>query len=266
MSELRSKLDQADLPPWERLKTIMAVLRSEQGCSWDREQTHESLLPYLIEESYEVVEAIKAGDPQALKDELGDLLCQIIFHAQLASEKGTFGADDIVNVISEKLVRRHPHVFGEKQDLNPSEVRDMWERRKVESGEKKQLLSGLPASMPALTMAFRIGEKAAGVGFDWNEANEVIAKLEEEIEEIKGAIATGDQKQLREEIGDLLFATASLARKLKVEPEEALKMALEKFRSRFARLENEVSQQGHKVHHLTLDQLEEIWQKIKTKN
>ncbi len=264
MSELRRKLDRPDLPPWERLKTIMAVLRAEGGCSWDRKQTHESLLPYLIEESYEVVEAIKAGDPHALKDELGDLLCQIVFHAQMADEEGSFNADDIANVISEKLVRRHPHVFGDKKDLNPSEVRDMWERRKVESGEKKQLLSGLPASMPALTMAYRIGEKAAGVGFDWNEASEVIAKLEEEIEEIRGAIATGDQKHLCEEIGDLLFATASLARKLEIEPEEALKVALEKFRTRFARLERKVAEQGQNVHHLTLDQLEAIWQEIKT--
>jgi MazG family protein len=264
MSELRSKLNQPDLPPWERLKTIMAVLRSVGGCSWDRQQTHESLLPYLIEESYEVVEAIKDGDPQALKEELGDLLCQIIFHAQLGDEKGRFNADDIANVISDKLVRRHPHVFGEKKDLNPSEVRDMWERRKVESGEKKQLLSGLPASMPALTMAFRIGEKAAGVGFDWNETHEVVAKLEEEIEEIKAAVAAGDQDQIREEIGDLLFATASLARKLNIEPETALKTALEKFRTRFTRVEAEVSKRGQKVHHLTLDQLEEIWQAIKT--
>jgi len=263
MVDLRSKLDRPDLSAWERLKLVMAILRSDEGCSWDRKQTHESLLPYLIEECYEVVEAIKGGKPQDLKDELGDLLCQIVFHAQLADERGDFDADDVANMISDKLIRRHPHVFGERQDLNPSEVRDMWERRKVESGEKKQLLSGLPGSMPALTMAFRIGEKAAGVGFDWERPANVLDKLEEEIAEIKEVVGDDNRERLAEEIGDLLFATASLARKCGIEPETALKSALEKFRARFTRLEAVVAESGQNLHDLSLDELETIWQRIK---
>ncbi|MFH1687732.1 MAG: nucleoside triphosphate pyrophosphohydrolase [bacterium] len=263
MTELKRHLQKEDLTPWERLKLVMAILRAPGGCSWDRQQTHESLLPYLIEESYEVVEAIQSGDADSLKDELGDLLCQIVFHAQLASERREFAADDVVTAITAKLIRRHPHIFDRQAELNPREVRDLWERRKVESGEKKELLAGLPASMPALTMAFRVGEKAGGVGFDWDKAEDVIAKIEEEIAEIRRAMAEGNHDHLREEIGDLLFAAASLSRKLAIEPESALKLALAKFRERFARMENVIADSGRKVHHLTLHELEAIWQSIK---
>lgn len=263
MTEMKTRLQQEGLSPWERLKLVMAILRAPGGCSWDRQQTHESLLPYLIEESYEVVEAIQSGDQDNLKEELGDLLCQVVFHAQLASERREFSADDVATVITDKLVRRHPHVFEEKADLEPQQVRDLWEQRKVESGEKTELLAGLPKSMPALTMAFRTGEKAGGVGFDWDEAEDVIAKIEEEIVEIRQAIVTGDHTQISEEIGDLLFAAASLSRKLKIEPESALKKALAKFRSRFARMEKVIAESGRKIHHLTLPELEAIWQEIK---
>ena len=263
MSDLRSKLSDKGLTPWERLKLVMAILRSEQGCSWDRKQTHQSLLPYLIEECYEVVEAVRAGGDDLLKDELGDLLCQIVFHAQLAAERKEFNADDVANHIAEKLIRRHPHVFGDRAELNPQEVRDLWERRKLESGEKEDLLGGLPASMPALTMAFRIGEKAGGVGFDWRQAEDVIAKLEEEIAELRSALADGDRADLDEEIGDLLFATASLARKIDIEPETALKKALDKFRVRFARMQEIISHNGKSMPDLSLEELEEIWQQVK---
>ena len=251
------------LPPFERLKAIMAVLRSPEGCAWDRKQTHRSLLPYLIEEAYEVIEAVEADDFDGLKEELGDLLCQIVFHAQLASEAGRFDADDSVNVISEKLIRRHPHVFGEKKDLNPEQVRDQWEKIKVDSGEKKSVLGGLPRSMPALMMAFRVGEKAGGVGFDWDEPSEVIDKLNEEIQEIRAALDTGEKEALAEEIGDLLFATASLARKLDIDPERALVQALEKFRERFDRLEQTVNSSGKHFDDYSLDELESIWQRVK---
>ncbi len=241
----------------------MAILRSEDGCAWDRKQTHKSLLPYLIEEAYEVVEAVEAGDSRALCEELGDLLCQIVFHAQLAQESGAFGADDAVESIAEKLIARHPHVFGRPEQLNPKQVRDQWERLKIESGEKKSVLSGLPESMPALNMAFRMGEKASGVGFDWHQADDVIDKLDEELHEIKSAMETGNNERLADEIGDLLFATASLARKLGIDPEQALKRALKKFKTRFEKLEKRVLASGKRFPDFSLNQLEEIWQDVK---
>lgn len=241
----------------------MEILRSPEGCSWDRKQTHQSLLPYLIEETYEVVEAIEAEDFEGLKEELGDLLCQIVFHAQVASEAGHFGADDSVTCISEKLIRRHPHVFGDRKDLKPDEVRDQWEQTKINSGEKKLVLGGLPRSMPALMMAFRIGEKAAGVGFDWEQPSQVLDKLTEEIGEIRAEIKSGDKEALSEEIGDLLFATASLARKLDIDPERSLVRALAKFRDRFALLEQKVKESDRQFGEYSLKELEAIWQRIK---
>lgn len=241
----------------------MAALRSEEGCAWDRKQTHESLLPYLIEEAYEVVEAVEKGNPEMLCEELGDLACQIAFHAQLARERGLFEINDALNSINDKLIHRHPHIFGEKKDLNPKQVRDQWEKIKVESGEKKSVLSGLPNSMPALLMAYRMGEKAGGVGFDWSNPDEVLGKIDEELGELRGEMKGGDPERLADEIGDLLFAVSSLARKLGVDPERALKGALAKFRERFTRLEDEVNKSGKKFGQMTLDQLESIWQSIK---
>ncbi|HOP07463.1 MAG TPA: nucleoside triphosphate pyrophosphohydrolase [candidate division Zixibacteria bacterium] len=264
MSDLKTRLEQENLSPWERLKLIMAILRSPEGCAWDCKQTHKSLIPYLIEESYEVVEAIETENWPGLKEELGDVLCQVVFHGQLASERGEFVTDDAVESINEKLIKRHPHVFGERHELNPQQVRDQWEKLKIESGEKKSVLNGLPRSMPALTMAFRIGEKAGGVGFDWNHPAEVIEKLEEEIGEIKQAIKNEDRQGIAEEIGDLLFATSSLARKLDIDPEQALRQALEKFRERFERLEKEVKKSGRSFTDYNLDELEAIWQRVKT--
>jgi len=263
MDDLRSRATDPNLPPWERLKLVMAILRSDAGCAWDRKQTHRSLLPYLIEEAYEVIEAVESDDSAALCEELGDLLCQIVFHAQLAGERNEFNADDAVEAIVQKLISRHPHVFGEPQELDPQQVRNQWERLKLESGEKESVLSGLPASMPALTMAYRVGEKAGGVGFDWRRADEVMDKLLEELDEIKRAIADGDPCLLAEEMGDFLFAAASLARKLEVEPETALKRALHKFRLRFSRLEERVRSSGKRFDQFTLEELESIWQELK---
>jgi len=263
MEDKKSLVPDKDLKPFDRLVAVMDILRSPGGCAWDRKQTHESLLPYLIEEAYEVVEAVEAGDYDGLREELGDLLCQVVFHAQLAKESGRFSIDDSVTAIVDKLIARHPHVFGERQDLSPGQVRDQWEQNKVESGEKKAVLSGVPKSMPALTMAFRVGEKAGGVGFDWQDAEDVLEKLNEEIAEIRAAIKNRDQAGVTEEIGDLLFATASLARKLEVDPEGALKKALDKFSQRFARLEDRVSNSGRRFKDFTLKELENVWQSIK---
>ncbi len=263
MCELKRKVFDKSNPPFERLKALMALLRSPGGCQWDRKQTHQSLLPYLMEEAYEVVEAIENEDVDALKEELGDLLCQIVFHAQIANEKGYFTLDDSVQILIDKLIARHPHVFGDYKDLSPDQVRDQWEQIKVDSGEKKSVLSGIPKSMPALTMAFRIGEKVAGVGFDWEKAEDVLGKLDEEILEIKQAIKEKDKSQIANEIGDLLFAAASLARKFEIDPEIALRKGLEKFKARFEKLEENVNKSGRKFKDYSLMELEEVWQGIK---
>ncbi|UCE23233.1 MAG: nucleoside triphosphate pyrophosphohydrolase [Candidatus Zixiibacteriota bacterium] len=252
-----------NLSPFERLVAIMAVLRSERGCAWDRKQTHQSLLPYLIEEAYEVVEAVESGDSDMLCEELGDLICQVVFHAQMAKEANAFDIDDALKRIGDKLIQRHPHIFGDRKELNPQQVRDQWEKIKVESGEKKSVLAGLPKSMPALLMAYRMGEKAGGVGFDWTDPSEVMDKVLEELDEIRGELAAPQRDRLAEEIGDLLFAVASLSRKLQVDPEHALRVALAKFRDRFSRLEDAVRQSGRSFEDYTLEQLEQIWQRIK---
>lgn len=244
----------------------MEILRGPGGCNWDRSQTHKSLLPYLIEETYEVIETIEAEEYSELKEELGDLLCQIVFHAQLARERDEFDVDDAVEHLIDKLVRRHPHVFGEKAELAPDEVRDQWEKIKVASGEKKSTLGGLPRTMPALTAAFRIGEKAAGCGFDWEEANDVVMKIDEELAELKAEIFSEGERspeKIENEIGDLLFAISSLSRKLAIEPEVALRKALTKFRARFESMEKEVRAQGKTMGDFSLDELEDIWQKLK---
>ena len=263
MSDEIKKMLEEKVAPFERLVKIMAILRSENGCAWDRKQTHRSLLPYLIEETYEVIETIEAEDWCGLKEELGDLLCQIIFHAQLASERGEFTVDDSIESISNKLISRHPHVFEDKKDLDPTQVRDQWEKNKIESGEKKSVLSGLPKTMPALTTAFRMGEKAAGVGFDWNDTSEVVVKLEEELVEVRAELESGDKAKLADEIGDLLFATASLARKADIDPELALRDALAKFKGRFDLLEERVKDSKRPFGDYSLEELEAIWQEIK---
>lgn len=265
MNELRTKIENPALTPYDRIVLLFSILRSPEGCKWDRQQTHQSLLPYLIEEAYEVVESIEQERYGDLKEELGDLLTQIVFHSQLASERGEFTLDDVINQVVDKLVSRHPHVFGETKDLDPQQVRDQWERIKTESGEKESVLGGLPRTMPALTMAFRIGEKAGGVGFDWKQAADVIDKVEEELGELKAEMTAQntDPVRLTDEIGDLLFAVASLSRKLKVEPEAALRAALSKFRKRFDEMERRVRDSGCPMHNYSLDELEAIWQQIK---
>jgi tetrapyrrole methylase family protein/MazG family protein len=267
MTDLKARVLDENLTPFERLTLLLEVLRSPQGCAWDRKQTHQSLLPYLIEETYEVVETIEDGRYDELKEELGDLLCQIVFHAQLAHERNEFHVNDSINHLIDKLIHRHPHVFGDRNELSPQQVRDQWEKIKVESGEKESALSGLPRSMPALTMAFRMGEKAGGLGFDWTKAEEVVEKVEEELEEIKGEIfsqSSDRHERLSEEIGDLLFAVASLARKLQVDPETSLRMALAKFRDRFQRMEEMIRKKHGRFEEYSIDQFEEMWQRTKT--
>lgn len=266
MSDLKARVLDERLSPFERLVTLMAILRSPEGCNWDRAQTHQTLVPYLIEEAYEVVETIQSDRIGELREELGDLLVQIVFHAQLASERNEFTINDTINDVVAKLIHRHPHVFGEKKDLEPQAVRDQWERIKTKSGEKKSVLSGVPASMPALTMAFRIGEKAGGAGFDWPDAASVLDKIHEEVAEVSHEMkqeSPEGRELLTAEIGDLLFAVASLARKLHVDPEYALKKSLATFRLRFDEMEKRAVAGGTTLDQHSLSALEEIWQAVK---
>lgn len=269
MSELEVWIRDSNITPFERLVRLMQVLRSEDGCAWDRDQTHKSLLPYLLEETYEVLETVEEDRIADLAEELGDLQIQILFHAQIARERGDFQIDDCLTAVLEKLISRHPHVFGDKKAHSPDEVRGIWEKIKIASKEKKSVLGGVPKNLPALTMAFRIGEKAAGVGFDWDHHSQVFDKIAEEIAEVRAELETDsepDHERLASEIGDLLFAVASLARKLGVDPEIALRSALHKFKHRFDRLERAVNADKGAFEQYTLDQLERIWQSIKLEN
>lgn len=265
MNHLLAQLEDPTLTPYQRLLRLFAILRSPEGCAWDRKQTHQSLLPYLLEEAYEVIEAVESGDDNELKGEIGDLMTQIVFHAQLASERGAFTLDEALTTVTDKLIARHPHVFGDKKDLAPAEVRDQWEKIKSDASSEASVLAGVPRQMPALAMAFRIGEKAGGVGFDWAGPSDVLEKIDEELAEIRQEMARSavDRVRLSEEIGDLLFAVASLARKLEVDPELALRGGLEKFRSRFTRMEETIKKQGQAFSDFDADGLDTLWRAAK---
>jgi tetrapyrrole methylase family protein / MazG family protein len=257
---------------FERLVQLMRTLRSPDGCSWDRKQTLETLRPFVLEEAYEVVAAIDGGDPTALCDEVGDLLLEAVFVAQISADQDDFTIADAVDAINAKLVRRHPHVFGEAgaadgPPLSPTEVKAQWEQIKTQerAGQpsRKTLLDGIPESLPALLRAARIGARTANVGFDWDEAGEVLTKVDEEMAELKEAMADADQAHVEEELGDLLFTVANLARKLQIDPESALRAANNKFTGRFRRVEQRLTQAGRSLHDATAEELEREWQVVK---
>ncbi|MBI1212277.1 MAG: nucleoside triphosphate pyrophosphohydrolase [Alphaproteobacteria bacterium] len=255
----------------EALLRIMARLRApEGGCPWDLEQTFATIAPYTIEEAYEVADAIQRGDLGSLKDELGDLLFQVVFHAQMASEAGAFSFADVVDAISEKMIRRHPHVFGDA-DVKTAEAQTVaWEehkrRERSARGEIKQrLLDDVPLAFPALTRALKLQKRAATVGFDWRERARVMEKLEEEIGELNDAVASGAPKEkLTDELGDILFVAVNLARHLGVDPEEALRATNDKFTRRFAHVEDTVAKSGRKLADVTLDEMDRAWDEAKT--
>jgi MazG family protein len=257
---------------FERLVQLMRTLRSPDGCSWDRKQTLQTLRPFVLEEAYEVVAAIDDGDPAALCDEVGDLLLEAVFVAQISADQDDFTIGDAVDAINAKLVRRHPHVFGEagstdSPPLSPTEVKAQWEQIKTQeragTPTSKTLLDGIPESLPALLRAARIGARTANVGFDWNEAAEVLTKVDEEMAELKEAMTGADQAHVEEELGDLLFTVANLARKLKIDPESALRTANNKFTRRFRGVEQRLAQTGKSLHDATADELEHEWQAVK---
>jgi len=251
------------LSPLKRLQAIMARLRQPDGCQWDRAQDHKSLLPYLVEETYEVIETIEDGREDDLKEELGDLLTQVYFHSLIADEDGWFNIDDVATVTCEKLIRRHPHVFGEKKDLDPQQVRDQWEKIKVDSKEKKSVLAGIPKTMPSMILAYRVGEKAGGVGFDWKDPRDIFAKFKEEIAEFEHEFDADDSARMSDELGDLIFAMVNLARKIGVDPDAALRSTIRRFIDRFSYIEQNLKDRGQKFADTSLEEMEKLWQEAK---
>ncbi len=252
------------------LVALMQRLLAPDGCPWDREQTLETLVPYLVEETYEVVDALASGNVDDHREELGDLLLQIVFQSELRSTEGKFGIDDVARGIVAKLVRRHPHVFGEVKAQNADEALASWAKLKAEEkaqkGDgKKGALDGIPKSAPALLRAFRAGEKAAANGFDWSDATGPRAKIDEEVRELDEAIAGGDRTRMTHELGDLLLATVNLARKLGLDAEGALRGATDRFGSRFAYIEETLAAGGREVRDTPMAELDRLWDAAKAR-
>ena len=254
----------------DRLLAIMARLRDpDGGCPWDLEQDFASIAPYTIEEAYEVADAIERGDMDDLKDELGDLLLQVVFHARMAEEAGFFAFDDVANAISEKMTRRHPHVFGDEGERTAGEVKTRWEDIKAEEKAAKgaaqaSILDDVPFALPALVRAVKLQNRAARVGFDWPDTSLVIDKLNEEMLELSAEIAKGgDPDRLEDEMGDLLFVYANLARHMKIDPEAALRRANAKFRRRFDRIEEKLAAAGKRPEESTLEEMDALWNEAK---
>jgi MazG family protein len=251
----------------ERLLAVMARLRGPGGCPWDLEQTLTSLRPYVLEETYEVLEAIDSGDARAHREELGDLLLQIVFQARIAEEEGRFSFADVADAIHDKLVSRHPHVFGDSDVKDADAVLRQWAALKRKENEAKgggqSVLEGVPREMPALARAERLTEKASRIGFDWPDAAGARAKVAEELAELDEAIAGADRRRIEDEIGDLLFAVANLARKLAIPPEEALRGALGRFVDRFRHVEDTLARRGVRPGDATLEEMDRLWDEAK---
>lgn len=257
---------------FQQLVEIMRTLRSEHGCAWDRQQTARTLRPFVLQETYELLDALDRGDHDAVRHELGDFLFEAVFLAQIYDEQGRFSIADSITSISDKLIRRHPHIFDPdgKASLTPRQVKEQWEeiksKERKDAGEaEKTVLSGVPRSMPSLLRAYELSSRAAMVGFDWVKTEDVIDKVEEEVRELRDAVANGGGKspEAEEEFGDLLFALVNVARKLGIEPEAALRVANDKFQRRFDDVERQVTGRGEKLRDQSLEQLEECWQKAK---
>ncbi len=258
----------------ERLLHVMARLRDpDGGCPWDLEQTFRTIAPYTIEEAYEVADAIESDDPTAIREEVGDLLLQVVYYAQMGRERGDFDFDSIANAIADKMVSRHPHVFGDQTVTTASEMNQRWEAQKELERDGKTAggadgpsgtLDGIARNLPAVTRALKLQRRAARVGFDWPSAAPVFDKIAEEVDEARYALADGDSQAMQEEIGDLLFAVVNLARKAEIDPEQALRASNRKFESRFRQMETWLAEAGRHPKGATLDELEALWQRAKT--
>ena len=255
---------------FQRLVEIMRRLRSPGGCPWDREQNFDTIKPYLLEETYEVMDSIDARDWRGLAEELGDLLLQAVFFAQMASEEGRFRIEDSIDHINNKLIRRHPHVFGDASARTAEDVKKRWDEIKKEEKQERglesgELLAGVPRTLPALVEAAQIASRAAGVGFDWDNTDHVLEKLEEELGELARARArsTPDPAEIEDEIGDLLFVIVNVARFLKTDPEQALRKTNAKFRRRFGYVERKLAERGKTLKEAAIDEMEALWQEAK---
>jgi MazG family protein len=254
---------------FQRLVDVMRRLRGPGGCPWDREQTIQTLRPFVLEETYEVLDAIDRADHDALRAEIGDLLFEGVFLAQLESDDGRFTVSDSLREVAAKLVRRHPHVFGSTKGITTAgKVLEQWEqiksREQTHAGQERSVLRGMPKALPSLLGAHEIGTRVAAVGFEWAKASDVVAKIEEEVAELKQAVEGEGATRIEEEMGDLVFAIANLARKLGVDPESALRKANQKFSARFQELERRLEAAGRSVHDASLEEMEEIWARVKT--
>jgi MazG family protein len=260
----RMKLPEQNGQSLPRLVEIMQRLLAPDGCPWDREQTLESLRPYVVEEAHEVVDAIDRHAPEELREELGDLLLQIVFQAELARAQGWFGPDDVVSAICDKMVRRHPHVFGSQKVSGTAEVLANWEQIKAQEKAGRGVLDGVPKSLPALLRASRMGEKAARVGFDWPDLTGARAKVDEELAELDEAVRGGDKQRIEQELGDVMFALVSVARKVEVDPEAALRGTLERFGERVRWVEAQVKAEGRDLAQVDAAALDALWTRAKT--
>lgn len=250
---------------FNRLVKIMERLRGPKGCPWDKEQTRKSLKPFLIEEAYEVLESLDEEDPKKIKEELGDLLFQILFHAQIAKEKGEFDINEVINASIKKMVERHPHVFAKGSVKDAREVLINWEEMKRKEKKGGSILEGVPSQLPALLRAHRLQDRAARVGFDWKHVDQVFEKVEEEMAEFKEAFKEKKRKRMEEELGDLLFALVNIARFLEMNPEDALRKTISRFISRFRYIEESIMKQGRSMKGVSIDEMERLWQEAKKK-
>ena len=253
---------------FQRLVEVMRTLRGPGGCPWDHKQTIQTLRPFVLEETYEVLDAIDRDDHEALRGEIGDLIFEGVFLAQIESDEGRFSVVESLQAITEKLIRRHPHVFGAVKDVTtPTQVLEQWEEIKAReqkgAGQQASVLRGMPKSMPSLLGAHEIGTRVAAVGFDWAKTADVLDKIEEEVAELRQATTSEGRERMEEEMGDLLFAIANLSRKLGIEPESALRRANQKFSERFQKLEQVFESRGLSVHDATLEEMERVWSEIK---
>jgi MazG family protein len=265
MEERMEEPQAVSLPGMERLAGIMRRLLDPGGCPWDRAQDARSLKTFLVEETYELVEAIDRGQAGAIREELGDVLLQVVFQAELARRRGDFDLEDVAQTIATKLIRRHPHVFGTRKASNPDEAIASWEsvKRQEHEDPERSTLDGVPAQLPALLAALRLGEKAGAVGFDWPAPEPVWEKVHEELGELAEAVGSGEREAIRHEIGDLLFAVCNLARKLEVDPEDALRLTNRRFRSRFAHVERRLLERGQTASEVGLAELDRLWEEAK---
>jgi MazG family protein len=265
---MTSSAPPSDLRPIDRLLAIMARLRDpESGCPWDIEQTFATIAPYTVEEAYEVADAIERGELSDLKEELGDLLLQVVFHSRMAEEQGAFAFEDVARAINDKMIRRHPHVFAQESYASLADQKDGWEALKAAERESKgrnqSLLDDVPVGLPALTRAVKLSKRAAGVGFVWPSAKEVLEKLHEEVEELEAEIAAGDLEKARQEMGDVLFVVANLARTLDVDPEDALRFTNAKFGRRFRYIEERLAERGKTPDQSDLAEMDALWDEAK---